>query len=181
MGRETGEKTGMKILIVYATKGGVSRRCAEILTDLLTEKHEVTCLNIEENPPSPDSFDVAVVGGSIRMGALDKKLKKYIKENAQVLSDMPSAAFLCLGFINNFEEYRDIQFPKELVCSLGIHCFGGELKPDKLKGLDKLIVKAVRSSLKSEDFENPYSERDTLPEILPETITRLADKIRGLL
>ena len=172
----------MKVLIVYASHGGVSKKCAEILRDNLESSFEVSLFDARTDTlPSPSDFDVAVVGGSIRMGALDKKLKKYIKENAQVLSDMPSAAFLCLGFINNFEEYRDIQFPKELVCSLGIHCFGGELKPDKLKGLDKLIVKAVRSSLRSEDFENPYSERDTLPEILPETITRLADKIRGLL
>ena len=94
---------------------------------------------------------------------------------------MPSAAFLCLGFINNFEEYRDIQFPKELVCSLGIHCFGGELKPKKLKGMDKLIVKMLRSEIKGADFEVSDEGQAPLPEIVPENIYRLADKIRGLL
>ena len=172
----------MKVLIIYATRGGLSRRCAELLRDSLPKVIEVTLLDAKHDTlPSPEGFDVAVVGGSIRMGALNKKLKKYIKKYTAELSAIETAAFICCGHINYFDEYKSIEFPKALKCSLGIHCFGGELKPDKLKGIDKLIVKMIRSSVKYEDFEVSFSSKDTLPEMLPETVTRLADRIRDLL
>jgi menaquinone-dependent protoporphyrinogen oxidase len=172
----------MKVLIIYATRGGLSKRCAELLRDSLPEVIETSLFDARRDTlPSPSEYDVAVVGGSIRMGALDKKLKKYIKKYTSELSAMHTAAFICCGYTHLFEEYRDIEFPKALKCSLGIHCFGGELKPEKLKGVDKILVKMIRSSVKYEDFEESFSSKDSLPEMLPETVTRLADRIRDLL
>ena len=74
-----------------------------------------------------------------------------------------------------------MNFPKSIIPTLGIHCFGGELKPEKLKGFDKFIVKMVRTSILDEDFESPDPTRSPLPEIVPENIWRLADTIRALL
>ena len=170
----------MNILIVYATKGGVSRRCAEMLAGLLAEKHAVTCLNIEENPPSPGGFDVAVVGGSVRMGRWNKKLRHYVKNHKETLENMPSAAFFCCGFPDEFEDYAETQLPKNMRFSLGVHCFGGELKPEKLRGFDKLVIKMVRSHIRTRDFEEGEYHSYTLPEIIPEHISLLADKIRAL-
>ena len=65
----------MKALIIYATKGGVSRRCCEILAERLERSMEVTMLDINDVPPSPEGFDVAVIGGSVRIGRINKKLK----------------------------------------------------------------------------------------------------------
>ena len=71
----------MKVLIVYATKGGASKEAAQMLADRLKSRADVSLFDINDNPPAPDAFDVAVVGGSIRMGKLNKRLKKYIKSN----------------------------------------------------------------------------------------------------
>ncbi len=171
----------MKVLIIYATRGGVSRECAQMLRDKLESSFEVTLCDIEDGAPLPDGFDIAVLGGSIRMGKLNKKLKHYIKDNIHTLNNMQTAVFLCCGFTENFDDYVSFQVPKTLVPSLGIHCFGGELKPNKLKGMDKFIVKMVRSSIVGSDFESPDPTASPLPEIVPENIRRLADKIRGLL
>lgn len=171
----------MKVLVIYATKGGVSRRCCEILTEKLQGSMEITLCDINNTPPVPNDFDVAVIGGSVRMGSINKKLKAYLKNNAEALNQINTALFLCCGFSENFDDYVSMQIPKSVIPSLGIHFFGGELKPEKLKGIDKLIVKMVRSSLKSEDFEHPDPDRSPLPEIIPENIIRLADKIRTLL
>lgn len=171
----------MKVLIIYSTKGGVSRQCAEMLADKLYSSMEVSLYDIKNDPPSPEGFDVAVIGGSIRMGRLNKKLKSYIRDNADLLSHMNTAIYLCCGFTESFDDYVTIQIPKSVTASLGIHCFGGELKPEKLRGLDKLIVKMVRSSLKTEDIDFPDENRSPLPEIVPENIYRLADKIHALL
>ena len=171
----------MKILILYATRGGVSRTCAEMLTEKLKERHEITLCSVREALPAPQDFDVAVVGGSVRFGAWNRKLKKYLRMHKEVLSAMPCALFFCCGFPLRYEEYAEIEVPKGLVCSLGIHYFGGELKPSKLKGLDKLIVTMVRQSILTQDFESPDDRtQHTLPEILPEAISRLADSIRAL-
>lgn len=128
-------------------------------------------------PPSPDGYDVAVVGGSIRMGKLNSKLKKYIKANMEKLSSMPSAVFICCGLLKDFEDYKIMQLPKQLHCSLGIECFGGQLKPDKLKGIDKLIVKIMRESILTQDPDKSDDARFELPELMPDTIYALAEKI----
>ena len=171
----------MKILILYASKNGVTRECSEMLCEILKKHDEVTLCSVKELPlPSPTDFDVAIVGSNIRMGFMNKRIKKYLKEYKSELSEMNTALFLCCGFANNFEEYCSIEIPKNLNASLGIHYFGGEMKPEKLHGFDKLVVKMVRSSIKTKNFENSQLDQIPLPEILPENITRLADAILEL-
>ena len=74
----------------------------------------------------------------------------------------------------------DILLPKRLECSLGHHCFGGELKPEKLTGFDKLVVRMLRSSIKSQDFEESDEDHHPLPELIPENINLLVEKIKRL-
>ena len=172
----------MKILVIYATRQGTSRKCAEILTDALCSKaFDIDTFDIESNPPSPDGYDVAVIGGSIRMGSLNKKLKKYLKAHSKKLNSINTAIFLCCGISTDVDDYITLQIPKSLNPSLDIHYFGGELKPEKAKGFDKIALKAMRSSVKDVDFESPDKNDTPLPEIIPENIMRLADKIRSLL
>ena len=171
----------MKLLIVYSTNYGVSRKCAEMIAERLDSKMEVCVYDINDNPPSPEGFDAAVVGGSIRMLRINKKLRAYLKQYSEKLSNIPTALFLCCGFSENFDDYVPMVFPKTLKASLGIHCFGGELKPEKLKGFDKFVVRMVRASILDEDFESPDPNASPLPEIVPENIWRLSDSIKALL
>lgn len=171
----------MKVLIIYASRGGTCKRCAEMLCEKLCGFANVTVCDIAEQPPAPDGYDVAVIGGSVRMGKINKALKKYLRENASALNGIGTALFLCCGFTENFDSYVAMQFPKSVIPSLGTHCFGGELKPEKLKGLDKMLVKMMRSEIRGSDFEAPEQTHAPMPEIVPENIYRLADKIRALL
>ncbi len=171
----------MRVLIIYSTRGGVSRQCARMLGERLEGTFECTVCDINDTPPSPEGFDVVVIGGSIRMNKLNKKLKAYMQANAESLNKLHCAVFICCGFTESFEDYIHFQVPKCLIPSLGFHCFGGELKPDKLHGLDKLIVRSMRTSIVEEDFESPNPKSSPLPEIVPENIWRLADTIRALL
>ncbi|MBE6576539.1 MAG: hypothetical protein E7653_00190 [Ruminococcaceae bacterium] len=171
----------MKVLIVYSTKGGVSRECALMIGEQLSGSMQVDIFDVKKGAPSPDGYDVAVIGGSIRMARLNKSMRKYLKEHADALNKINTALFLCCGITEDFDDYVKMNFPKNIIPTLGIHFFGGELKPEKLKGLDKLIVKSMRSTIKYEDFEAPDPNRSPLPEILPENINRLADSIRNLL
>ena len=72
----------LKILILYATRNGATKYCAELLSSKLQNVYDVTLANCKEALPAPSEFDVAVLAGSIRMGKIDKTLKKYIKEKS---------------------------------------------------------------------------------------------------
>ena len=72
----------MKILIVYSTHGGVTKKCAEMLGAELEEHNEIRYVNArEEEIPAPADYDAVVLGSAIRMENMDKKIKKYVKEN----------------------------------------------------------------------------------------------------
>ena len=170
----------MKILIIYATKNGVSKKAAERLFDLLSQTNEISLYDINNAPPAPDAFDVIVLGGSVRMLKINKRLKKYLKEHIDVISNMPSAFFFCCGIIRDFEDYVATELPPKIQFSLGVECFGGELKPDKVKGLDKIIVKAMRQSILTQDPDLRNSSGLELPEFMPENIDALAERIKRL-
>ena len=171
----------MNILIVYATYGGVTRRCAEMLAAHLEEHHRVTLADArKEDIPAPDGFDVVILGSAIRMENMNKKIKKYVKSNLDTLNEMPCAVYFCCGLTKLFGEYSETLLPRAFAPSLGFHLFGGELKPDKLSGIDKLAVMLMRSSIRSQDFEEDDSDHHDLPEIIPENIALLAKDIRAL-
>ena len=170
----------MKILIVYATKNGVSKKACEMLEEKLRSFSEVDLFDINDTPPSPASYDVAIVGGSIRMARLNKGLKKYIKANAQILSHMPSAAFICCGLTNDFDDYVVTEIPKNIRFSLGVECFGGELKTDKVHGMDKILTFFMRQSILTQDPDKSNRDMIELPEIFPDTIYALAERIHRL-
>ncbi len=171
----------MRVLVAYTTKNGASYKCAEMLKNRLQSFCDVDVVNLIEQTPAITGYDAVVAGGSIRMGLLNKKLRKFLRDNCAALSSLPCAVFICCGFTDNYADYVETQLPKELVCSLGTFNFGGELKPEKLHGFDRFMVKHMRSSIKFADIEDgPHDERP-LPELVPENIDLLAGKIRALL
>lgn len=171
----------MNILILYASKNGVTKNCAEILSEMLRVRYSVTLHSVEASPiPAPEDFDIVVLGSSIRYGKVNKTLKHYVKQHVQTLNSLPCALFLCCGFPRNFEEYVDTQIPKSLHCSLGFHSFGGELKPHKLQGFDKFLVKRLRNSIRFQDCEESDRDHHILPEIFIENIHLLEEQIRQI-
>ena len=169
----------MNVMIIYSTHGGVIKKCAEMLAAELGEQHNISYFDARrEELPSPRGYDAVVIGSSVRMENINGKIKKYVKKHTYELNVMPCAVFLCCGFTRLFPEYSETLFPKHFEPSLGYHLFGGELKPDKIKGIDKLAVMLMRNSIKSQDFEESDSDHHDLPEIIPENITLLAKKIR---
>ena len=108
----------------------------------------------------------------------NKRLKRFIKENKSELSSLPLAVYICCGLPHRYEEYAETVLPRGFSPSLGVHHFGGELKPEKLRGFDKLVVKQVRSSIVNADFEDNKTEDLSLPEIIPENIKLLAEELK---
>ncbi|MEE0969398.1 MAG: flavodoxin domain-containing protein [Clostridia bacterium] len=163
----------MKILIAYATKTGTTKECAMLLADEF-HQHEVEIIDLSLSSPCISKYDIAIVGGSIRMGKLDKRVYNFLQENKSTLDKTKTAYFICNGLNedNNVREYFKKCFPSGLIESAVIYdSFGGEFKVEKQKGLDKFIVKMIlKANEENDEFEKP--------NILTEAIGRFADKIK---
>jgi menaquinone-dependent protoporphyrinogen IX oxidase len=175
----------MKILIAYATKSGTARRCAEMLADRL-RAHRVSLVDLSEQTPDPREYDVTVVGASVRMAKLHKAAAQYLERYADVLREQRTGYFLCCGLTEFAEDYLTRFFPQDLrKTAFSTAYFGGELRLENHRGLEKLFVRMMRHSIVTPEDPDatPTEEEENqlLPAILPENIDRFADELRGLL
>lgn len=137
----------MKTLVVYASKTGTVEKCVKLICSKLSD---VKAMNIYVESEDLKHFDLIIVGSSIRMGMIDKKIKKFLTKNMEYLKQKNTAYFICCGFSENWEEYYKQNIPKDLLDRAIIYdTFGGEIDIKKQKGFDKLIVKIVSKNMDS--------------------------------
>ena len=168
----------MKILIAYATKTGTTRECAERLAGHF-EFHEVTLADLEQETPDLSAFDAVVIGSNVRANKIHKKVKQFLADNAARLAGMRYALYICCCMSDEASFYFEKNFSQEqLDGALTYLCFGGEIKMERQKGIDKLIMKIVlRVITNSRRAEDP-DEEILMPAIIPENMRRLADAIK---
>lgn len=163
----------MEILIAYATKSGTTRICAEKLADLLPQHHVTVADLSKRGVLRPSDYDFTVVGGPIRMGKLHKTVKRFIESNT--FEPGRYAFFICNGLNENTDDYFKKNFsPSLLKSALAYTSLGGELKPDRQSGLDKILLKMLLESKRDDD-------EFTMPTLFTEEAGRLADKIKSAL
>ncbi len=168
----------MKIAIIYTTKGGTTRECAQLLVRELGGQ-DVAVFDMDEAPKISE-YDIVVLGFPIRMAKPSKRARKYIKEHKDELLRAKAAYYMCCGFIDCAEEYAEKILPRELKESaLDVTCLGGSLDPTRFKGIDKMIVKAVRSEILGGGSNGEAREDMSLPTILDENIAQLAYLIKN--
>jgi menaquinone-dependent protoporphyrinogen oxidase len=152
----------MKSIIIYSTKYGAAEKAAKILKSKL--QGEVELRNImKESIPVLDEYDNVVLGGSIYVGKIQKKLTEYMEKNLQVLLNKRVGLFLCSGETNGGQAVKQMEgaFPAELykkaICKDN---FGSEIYYEKMNFFEKFIMKKVKgvnksySELKEETIDN---------------------------
>ena len=83
-----------KILIVYATTDGHTRKICERLQKVIEQQQsQVQLLRIDEAHPDLTLYDKIVVGASIRYGKHSKQIYDFIKQHQQLLDSKPNAFF----------------------------------------------------------------------------------------
>ncbi len=167
----------MKIAIIYTTKGGTTRECAHLLEREL-KGHDVALFNMKDSHDI-NKYDVIVLGFPIRTAKPSRAARKYIKEHKRELLKKTVAYFICCGFIDCAEEYIEKLLPRELKeRALDITCLGGSLDPTRFRGIDKLIVRSVRTEILGGGDNGEGRDDMSLPTILDENIAQLADVIK---
>lgn len=82
----------MRILIVYGTTEGHTRKIARFLEDhLQAQGHAVVVSDATGEPPAPEDFDMVLLAGSLHMQRHQSALMHYATANALALNRMPSA------------------------------------------------------------------------------------------
>ena len=72
----------MKTLIIYASKTGTTEKCAKEINRQLKDSKIVNILNQNEDI---NEYDLIIIGTPIRMGMIDKKIRKFLISNIEDL------------------------------------------------------------------------------------------------
>lgn len=114
----------MGILILYATKSGAARECAELLASKMTD-----CRMCDLSSGSPDitKADTVIIGSGIRMGHIYKPARKFISENLDKLLQKKVAIYLCNAYEENLAKTIESDIPLILIKNaLCVESFGGK-------------------------------------------------------
>lgn len=162
-----------KILIAYASANGMTRECAERLARELNTASVSLC-DLSQETPNDGEYDLLLIGSSIRRGKLLPSAREFLKTIAEKQDERPVGVFLCCGFPDRFEEYKERLIPKAIQQrAFLISDFGGTLNPARKPFWDKLWLFFARSSVVESEIEDgEYTP--TLPGMIPESIGQMA-------
>ena len=179
------ETKNMKLLIIYGTTEGQTRKIARFMADILKGMgHEVTLADASEDPPGPGLFDAVIIGASIHMHKYQAAVSHYITREASGLNRKSSAFFsVCLAVASDIEEEHH---EAEQICSNFLFNAGwkprmtiqiaGALKYTEYDFFKRLIMKMIskregRSTDTSRDYE--YTDWNAVTKF----VTDFADKV----
>ncbi|MCL2610553.1 MAG: flavodoxin domain-containing protein [Defluviitaleaceae bacterium] len=134
----------IKTLIIYATKYGCTADCASYLKTKLQGDVTLVDLNKATEQVELDKFDTIIIGGSIYVGKASRKLREFCENNIESLTKKKIGIFLCCALTEQANEFLSTNFPAKLLSSAKTtKIFGSEARLDKMKFIDKTVVKAV--------------------------------------
>ena len=131
----------MSYLVVYMSHHGTTQKIACHIAEELGSG--VTLVNLGENDvPDLTSFSTIIVGGSIHMGLLQKKIIGFCEQNMETLLGKRLGLFLC--FMNKAEGQKEFD---KVYLAKGL--FGGELLLEKMNFVERMVVRTVKAVKKS--------------------------------
>lgn len=157
----------MSTLIVYATKYGFTKTCAEMLAKKLDEKAEIYDLNIKR--PNPALYDKVIIGGSIYAGRLRKPVALFCTENLNTLKGKKLGLFIC-GMAEGDDARKQLEssYPSELLSTaVAKESFGGGYDFNKMNFLERFIIKKISKSDKNQS------------RVMDENMTRFAELMKN--
>ena len=142
----------MDTLILYISKHGTTETIAQLLAERLG-KNNCRLLNLKkESPSNIEDYQNIIIGGSIHIGGIPKKLKTFLENHQSLLLQKTLGLYLCCMFK---DEKAEEQFQQAFPEALRNHAKalllpGGELKLERMNFLEKLAVKKVAGATQSQ-------------------------------
>jgi len=151
------------ILIAYASKSGVAKEAAEMLSELLPSADLV---DLTKETPLLDNYSAVIVGSGVRIGAINKAAKGFLEANKDILRYKKLGIFISNCFADSTNEVIEASIPRELrENAVWVGSVGGRLDAANLKGLDKIIAKAATKAVKEGQKINEKLDHAALEEL----------------
>lgn len=159
----------MKTLIVYATKYGCTKRCAEILKSYLNG--EVNIISAKADKINLAEYDAVLIGGSVYMGKIRKDITYFCNRNLKQLLRKKIGLFVCCYTPNGTEGFFETLFPLVLLRHASyVTSVGGKMDYEKMNFLYRKLFQSLK---KIDGFNEGFTE----PEINDDEIKKLAEAI----
>lgn len=143
----------MKTLIVYASKTGTAKQCAESLAGRLPN---ATLCDVTQEKLDPTGYDVVVLGGSVRMGMIHNDLRQYAEGCKDILVNKRLGIFITCGYDDLADKIISNNMPEELLAVAKVKMsFGGEMDLDKQRGFDRIVCKMSLKEFQKNGMELP--------------------------
>jgi|GEM_PF-930306 len=137
----------MKVLIVYASEHGSTRKAAELLG-----RHFEDCeiVDLAEDQRDPSGYDAVIFGSGIRFGRIMKPLQLWLDAYWPVIRGMKKGLFICHAIEREAPRILRENFSLELRNGcVAAESFGGEFDEKSLAKKDVLLLKAAKRELLS--------------------------------
>lgn len=131
----------MATLLLYQSKHGTTRKIAHLIADAWTHDTIQIVDLAQEKVPNLKQFDTVLVGGSIHMGRIQRKVGQFCEALIEQLLTKKVGLFMCfMDFDKGMEEFKE-NFPYALREHATAHgLFGGEFIFEKMNATDKFIA-----------------------------------------
>ena len=154
----------MKTAIVYATKYGCTKKCAEILKTYL--HGEVNILSVKADKINLSQYDTVFIGGSVYMGKIQKEITHFCKRNLKQLLHKKIGLFACCYTPKDTVGFFETLYPIELINHASYVTSVG--------GIMNFLYRKLFQSLKKIDG---FNEGFTEPVINEGEIKKLAEAV----
>lgn len=133
----------MKNCIIFSTKHGSAQRAANLLREKLTADADVINLN-DTKKPDISGYDSIILGGSIYIGKIQKKMTKFIKKNLAQLLTKNIGLYIVCAEKDNPEPVLKKSYPQELYdYALSKKYFGYEMILEDFNAIEKAVAKSL--------------------------------------
>ena len=175
----------MKILIVYGTTEGQTRKISHFMEAVLKDYgHDVTVADASETPPAPSLYDAVIIGASVHIHKYQSAVLHYITQHIEALNKIPGAFFsVCLAVASDMdEEHREAaKITTDFLKHIGWKPLmttqvAGALKYTQYDFFTRLVMKSIarkegRTTDTSKDHE--YTDWDAVREFATEFAGRI--------
>ncbi len=160
----------MNVLLLYATHNGSTEKAAKRIAEKLGN---CDVKNIAEDAFDLSEYTQVIIGSNIRMGTVDRKIRKLLLTEIGTLLEKELGIFFCCGFSENEETYFNNNVPPQLLSRLrAAAAVGGELDMQRLRGADRLVAKMVRKADHEQGILRTFSLKDDKIDAFVEEFVR---------
>jgi menaquinone-dependent protoporphyrinogen oxidase len=140
----------VKILVAYRSRYGCTARYARLLAAKLAGEVTLTDLR-RAGRLSPEAFDLVLLGSPVYAGALPAAVTRFCERHRAGLLRVPVGLFICCLYEGEKAHAQlDSAFPEWLsLHAFGRWALGGEIRLERLRLFDRLLVRALVRDLGS--------------------------------